>query len=42
MKKGSKYITRTQRLMLEDCFNAKLSKKKNRAENRYVAIYRVP
>ena len=28
MKKGSKYITRTQRLMLEDCFNAKLSKKK--------------
>lgn len=28
MKKGSKYITHTQRLMLEDCFNAKLSKKK--------------
>lgn len=28
MKKGAKYITRTQRLMLEDCFNAKLSKKK--------------
>ena len=28
MKKGAKYITRTQRLMLEDCFNAKLSKRK--------------
>lgn len=28
MKKGSKYITRTQRLMLEDCLNAGISKQK--------------
>lgn len=28
MKKGSKYITRTQRFKLEDCFNAGLSKQK--------------